>query len=174
MAGEQVAQPLGVDLPAGQGGVGAAPAALVDRFQAQVRQRRDRVGAQQCIAELEQRVGTAGETGVQLGAEVWSRARGKVGIGMAAQPDRTGTDRQPELPKHPHRVKSQAKWPGSTMHEAAMPSFMEIPPPHALMICATSYPFPCCRDSFGHFANEAVVIVDGPSPIARAGATAVG
>jgi hypothetical protein len=32
VAGEQVPQPLGVDLPAGQGGIGAAPAALVDRF----------------------------------------------------------------------------------------------------------------------------------------------
>ena len=69
VAGEQVPQPLGVDLPAGQGGIGAAPAALVDRFQAQVRQRRDRFGAQQCVAELEQRVGTAEETGVQLGAK---------------------------------------------------------------------------------------------------------
>jgi hypothetical protein len=69
VAGEQVAQSLGVDLPAGQGGVGAAPAALVDWFQAQVRQRRDRLGAQQRVAQLEQRIGAAEETGVQLGAE---------------------------------------------------------------------------------------------------------
>ena len=68
-AHQQIPQLLGVDLPAGQGGVGAAPAALMDWFQAQVRQRWDRLGAQQCVAELEQRVGTAEETGVQLGAK---------------------------------------------------------------------------------------------------------
>jgi hypothetical protein len=45
-AHQQIPQLLGVDLPAGQGGVGAAPAALMDWFQAQVRQRRDRLGAQ--------------------------------------------------------------------------------------------------------------------------------
>jgi hypothetical protein len=68
-ARQQVAQPLGIDLTAGQGGVDAAPAALVDRFQAQVRQRRDRLGAQQRITELEQRIGAAGKAGVQLGPE---------------------------------------------------------------------------------------------------------
>jgi site-specific DNA recombinase len=66
---EQVTQPLGVDAAAGQGGVGAAPAALVDRLQARVRQRRGRLGAQQRVAELEQRIGTAGEAGVQLSPE---------------------------------------------------------------------------------------------------------
>jgi hypothetical protein len=68
-AGEQVAQPVGVDAAAGQGGIGAAPAASVDWFQAQVRQRRDRLGAQQGVAQLEQRVGAAGEAGVQLTPE---------------------------------------------------------------------------------------------------------
>jgi hypothetical protein len=63
-AGEQVAQPLGVDLTAGQGGVGAAPATPVDWLQAQVRQRRDRGGAQQRVAQVEQRIGAAGEAGV--------------------------------------------------------------------------------------------------------------
>jgi hypothetical protein len=38
VAGEQVTQPLGVDPPASQGGIGAAPAAPADRLQAQVRQ----------------------------------------------------------------------------------------------------------------------------------------
>jgi hypothetical protein len=69
VAGEQVAQPLGVDAAVGQGGVDAAPAALVDRLQAQVRQRWDRLGAQQRVAQLKQRIGAAGERGVQLSPE---------------------------------------------------------------------------------------------------------
>ena len=69
MAGEQVAQPLGVDAAVGKGGVAAAPAALVDRLQAQVRQRGDRLGAQQRVAQLKQRIGAAGEAGVQLSPE---------------------------------------------------------------------------------------------------------
>jgi hippurate hydrolase len=40
-----------------------------DRLQAQVRQRRDRWGTQQRVAQLEQRIGAAGEGGVQLGSE---------------------------------------------------------------------------------------------------------
>jgi hypothetical protein len=66
---QQVAQPLDLDATTGQGGVGAAPAALVDRLQAQVRQRRERWGAQQRVAQLDQGVGAAGEAGVQLGPE---------------------------------------------------------------------------------------------------------
>ena len=66
---QQVAQPLGIDLAAGQRGVGAAPATPIDRLQAQVRQRRDRLSAQQRIAQLEQRVSAAGAAGVQLGPE---------------------------------------------------------------------------------------------------------
>jgi len=42
----------------------------VDRLEAQVRQRRDRLGAQQRVAQLEQRIGAAGETGVQLSPEM--------------------------------------------------------------------------------------------------------
>jgi hypothetical protein len=41
----------------------------VDRRQAQVRQRRDRWGAQQRVAQLQQRIGAAGEAGVQLAPE---------------------------------------------------------------------------------------------------------
>jgi hypothetical protein len=41
----------------------------VGRLQAQVRQRGDRRGAQQRVAELEQRIGAAGEAGVQLSPE---------------------------------------------------------------------------------------------------------
>jgi hypothetical protein len=52
-AHQQVAQPLGVDAAVGQGGVDAAPAALMDWLQAQVRQRQEAVGAQQRVAELE-------------------------------------------------------------------------------------------------------------------------
>jgi hypothetical protein len=107
-AGEQVTQPLGVDLTAGQGGVGAAPATPVDWLQAQVRQRRDRGGAQQRVAQVEQRIGAAGEAGVQLGPERGQPHEGKVGIGMAAQPDGLATHRQLELHKRSRRVKSQA------------------------------------------------------------------
>jgi hypothetical protein len=89
VADQQVAEPLGVDAAARQSGVDAAPAAPADRLQAQVRQRRDRPGAQQRVTELEQRIGAAGEAGVQLGPEVAEPREGKVGIGMAAQPDRT-------------------------------------------------------------------------------------
>jgi hypothetical protein len=69
-ADQQVAQPLDLDAATGQGGIDAAPAPLVDRLQAQVRQRRNRRGAQQRVAQLEQRISTAGEAGVQLGPEV--------------------------------------------------------------------------------------------------------
>jgi hypothetical protein len=70
VAGEQVAQPLGVDPAAGERGVEAAPAAPVDWFQAQVRQRRHRrVGAKQRVGQVDQRVRAAGAAGVQLGAE---------------------------------------------------------------------------------------------------------
>jgi hypothetical protein len=41
----------------------------MDRLQAQVRQRPDRLGAQQRVAELEQGIGAAGEAGVQLAPE---------------------------------------------------------------------------------------------------------
>jgi len=69
-ARQQVAQPLGIHVTAGKGGVGAAPAALVDRFQAQVRQGWNRCrSAQQGVAQLEQRIGAVGEAGVQLGSE---------------------------------------------------------------------------------------------------------
>jgi hypothetical protein len=41
----------------------------VDRLEAQVRQRRHRLGAQQRVAKLDQRVGAAGTAGMQVGAE---------------------------------------------------------------------------------------------------------
>jgi hypothetical protein len=78
-AGEQVAQPLDLDAATGQGGVDAAPAAPVDRLQAQVRQRRERLGAQQGIAQLEQRIGAAWEAGMQLVAERAEQREGEVG-----------------------------------------------------------------------------------------------
>jgi hypothetical protein len=55
----------------------------VDRFQAQVRQRRDRRGAQQRVAEVEQGIGAADEAGVQLSSERAKPNERKVGIGMA-------------------------------------------------------------------------------------------
>jgi hypothetical protein len=76
-AHQQIPQLLGVDAAAGQGGIDAAPAPLVDRLQAQVRQRRDRGGAQQGVAQLEQRIGTAGKAGVQLGPKVAEPRQGE-------------------------------------------------------------------------------------------------
>jgi hypothetical protein len=77
-ARQQVAQPLGIDLTAGKGGVDAAPAALVDRFQAQVRQGWNRCrGAQQRVAQLEQGIGAAGEAGVQLAPELTELRKGE-------------------------------------------------------------------------------------------------
>jgi hypothetical protein len=66
---QQVAQPLGIDLAMSQGGIGAAPAAPVGRLQAQVWQRWERLGAQQRVAKLKQRIGAAWEASVQLVAE---------------------------------------------------------------------------------------------------------
>lgn len=68
-SGQEVAEPFGVDVAADQRGVGAAPAAPMSRLQAQVRQRRERLGAQQRITKVHQRIGAAGAAGVQLGAE---------------------------------------------------------------------------------------------------------
>jgi hypothetical protein len=65
----------------------------VDRLQAQVRQRRERLGAQQRVAQLEQRIGAAGETSVQPGAEGAELSTGEGSSAMAAQPDRS---KQPE------------------------------------------------------------------------------
>jgi hypothetical protein len=76
-ADQEVTQPLGVDPPTGQGGIDAAPAAPADRFQAQVRQRRDRLGAQQRITKLEQRISAAGEAGVQPSPEVAKPCEGE-------------------------------------------------------------------------------------------------
>jgi hypothetical protein len=66
---QQVAQPLDLEAATGQCGVDAAPTALVDRLQTQMRQRRERLGAQQRVAQLDQGVGAAGIAGVQLGPE---------------------------------------------------------------------------------------------------------
>ena len=63
--GEQVPQPLLVDPPVPQGGIEAAPAAPVGRRQAQVDRRGHRAGGQQCIGQLEQRVGSAAEATVE-------------------------------------------------------------------------------------------------------------
>jgi hypothetical protein len=77
-AHQQVAEPLGVDAAARQGGIDAAPAAPVGRLQAQVRQRRQRrLGAQQRVGQLEQRIGAAGAAGVQLGPEGAEPCKGR-------------------------------------------------------------------------------------------------
>jgi hypothetical protein len=69
VADQQVANLLGVDAAASQGGIGAAPAAPVGGLQAQVSHRWDRLGAQQRVAQLQQGIAAAGAAGVQLGAE---------------------------------------------------------------------------------------------------------
>jgi hypothetical protein len=66
---QQVAEPVDVDAPAGQRGIGAAPAAPVGRLQAELGHRGDRRGAQQRVAQLKQRIGAAAKAGVQLGPE---------------------------------------------------------------------------------------------------------
>jgi hypothetical protein len=69
VAGEQVAQPLSIQVAAGQCGIGAAPAASVGGLQAQVGKRWDRLGAQQRVGQLQQGIGAAGAACVQLQAE---------------------------------------------------------------------------------------------------------
>jgi hypothetical protein len=49
----------------------------VGRLQAQVGQRRDRRGAEQRVVQLEQRIGAAGEAGVQLGPELTESHQGE-------------------------------------------------------------------------------------------------
>ena len=88
MADQQVAQPLGVDVAAGQRGVGAAPAAPVGWFQAQLWQRRDRpLGAQQRIGQVNQRIPTAGAAGVQLGPERSQPRQRHRRVGVGGSPD---------------------------------------------------------------------------------------
>jgi hypothetical protein len=81
VAGQQVAERLDVHPAVGERGVGAAPAPLVDRLQAQVGKRWDRWSAQQRISQLQQGIGTAGEAGVQLGAEGAQLAEGGSRLG---------------------------------------------------------------------------------------------
>jgi hypothetical protein len=69
VADQQVAQPLGVDTPAGERVVGAAPAAPVGWLEAEMGHRGDGRGTQQRVGEVEQRIGAAGAAGVQLGPE---------------------------------------------------------------------------------------------------------
>jgi hypothetical protein len=71
-----------------------------------MRQRRERLGAQQRIAQLEQRIGAAWEAGMQLVAERAEQREGEVGIGMTAQPDPPDGYRQPDQRKRPRPLKS--------------------------------------------------------------------
>jgi hypothetical protein len=88
VAGQEPAQPLGVDPPAGQRGVGAAPAAPVRGFQAQLRQGRDRpLRAQQRVGQVHQRIRAAAAAGVQLGAEGLQARQPCGGSGEAGSPD---------------------------------------------------------------------------------------
>jgi hypothetical protein len=83
---QQVAEPLNLDATTGQRIVGAAPAALTDRLQAQVRQRRERLGAQQRVASSNSASARREKQACSSVRNAPSRARGEVGIGMAAQP----------------------------------------------------------------------------------------
>jgi hypothetical protein len=83
---QQVPQPLGVDPPARQRGIQTSPAAPVGRFQAQLRQGRDRPrGAQQRIGQVDQRVRAAGAAGVQPGAEGVQSCQGRWRVGVGGQ-----------------------------------------------------------------------------------------
>jgi len=66
---QQIAQPLDLDATTAQRVINAAPAAPTHRLQAQMRQRWEGLGAQQRVAQLEQRVSAAGVAGVQLSPE---------------------------------------------------------------------------------------------------------
>jgi hypothetical protein len=69
VADQQGAQPVDVDAPAGQRGIGTAPAAPVGRLEAEMGHRGDRRGTQQRVGKVEQGVGAAGAAGVQLSPE---------------------------------------------------------------------------------------------------------
>jgi len=87
MADQQLAEPLGVDAAVGQRGIQAAPAAPMGRFQAQVRQRRDRpLGAQQRIGQVQQRIRAAGAAGIQLATEALQARQRRRGIRVGGQP----------------------------------------------------------------------------------------
>ena len=57
------------------------------RLEAELANRCNRRGAQQGVAQLEQRIGAAGVAGVQLGPERVEPRQGEVGSNMAAEPD---------------------------------------------------------------------------------------
>jgi hypothetical protein len=86
---EQVAQPLGLDAPAGQRGVGAAPAAAVGRLEAELATE----GTDGAHSSASPSSNSASARRVRQACSSVRNAascvRGKVGIGMAAQPDRT-------------------------------------------------------------------------------------
>jgi len=99
-ARQEIPQPLGIDLTAGQGGIDPTPAALVDRLQAQGRQGHKRcLGAQQRIAQLKQRIGAAGAAGMQLSPERAQPHQGKVGLGWPPSLTEPSTDSQPDQRK---------------------------------------------------------------------------
>jgi site-specific DNA recombinase len=85
-AGQQFPQPLGVDPPTGQRGVGAAPAAPVGWLQAQLRQGCDRpLGAQQRIRQVNQGIRAAGAAAVQPGAEALQARQRRRPLGIGGQ-----------------------------------------------------------------------------------------
>src|SRR5258706_9927546 len=80
VADEQLLQAAGVDLPNRQGVVEAAPAAPMLRLNAEQRQRRDRAGRQQRIAQLEEGILPPSEGSIRRGAEA---SKGGKGIHVA-------------------------------------------------------------------------------------------
>jgi hypothetical protein len=97
------------DLAVAQGGVDAAPAAPTDRLQAQVRQRRQRrLGAPQRSPHSNIASARRVQQACRSVRNASSGARGKVGIGMAAQPASHHDHRQLDQRKRPRPVKSQA------------------------------------------------------------------
>jgi hypothetical protein len=65
MAGEQFSQRFGVDAPSPERSIKAAPAATMRRLEAQVNGRRDAIGAEESIGELEESIGSTEEACVE-------------------------------------------------------------------------------------------------------------
>ena len=69
IAGEQSPQSFGVDAPSPERGTEAAPAAAMRRFETQVNGRRDAIGTEESIGELEEGVGPAVKAFVERAME---------------------------------------------------------------------------------------------------------
>ena len=108
VAGQQVAELLGIDAAAGQGGIRAAPATTVHRLKTQVSKRRDRRRAQQRVSQLQQGMARRVQQAYSSARKPASRASEEDSSAMTAQPDLPDGYKQPDQHERLHRVKSQA------------------------------------------------------------------